>query len=141
MLPLDLRKLLPLSGVIGLRSIACDNKFADQTNISASLDRNICYYSYEETRPSNRIPPVSKQTKTFHQISVYWLCQHKRQTLICAVYEQITKGQVKRCIDLEDISLFVRNASNYCHLKIFKIKKNGKTSISYKFPIPIKGLQ
>ena len=93
--------------------------------------------------------PVSKPTKTFHQISVYWLCRHKRQMYIIVVYEWITKGQFKRCIELDDIPLFGRNALKFCYLKVTKSKKTVKQmylikkniSKSYKFPIPNKGLQ
>ena len=96
---------------------------------------------HELFRPNKQ--PVSKPTKTFHQISVYWLCQHKRQTLITVVYERIRKGQCKRCIDLDNIPIFGRNASISCYLKVIKSKKTVKQmhftkkniSISYKFPI------
>ena len=113
--------------------------------------RCLCFEKYcvwhKLRRPNKQ--PVSKPTKTFHQISVYWLCQHKRQTYISVVYERITKGQFKRCIDLDNIPLFGRNASKFCYLKVIKSKKTVKQmyfttkniSISYKFPIPIKGLQ
>ena len=39
----DLCRLSTLCGVIVSRSIACKTRFADQTSISASLNRNICY--------------------------------------------------------------------------------------------------
>ena len=70
--------------------------------------------------------PVSKPAKTFHKISVYWLCKHKRQTYISAVYERITKGQFKKCNDLDNIPLFGRNASKFCYLKVIKSKKTVK---------------
>ena len=93
-----------------------------------AIARCLCFEKYcvlhGLCRPKKQ--PVSKPTKTFHQISVYWLYQHKRQTHISVVYERITKGQFKRCIDLDNIPLFGRNASKFCYLKVIKSKKTVK---------------
>ena len=93
-----------------------------------AIARCLCFEKYcmwhKLCRPNKQ--PVSKPTKTFHQISVYWLCQHKSQAYISVVYQRIMKGQFKRCIDLEHIPLFGRNASKFCYLKVIKSKKTVK---------------
>jgi len=46
------------------------------------------------------------------------------------------KGQFKRCIDLDNIPFFGRNASKFCYLKVIKSKKTVKQMyfIKKKFP-------
>ena len=46
--------------------------------------------------------------------------------LISVICELVEKGQFKICTDLKDISYFGRNASKFCHLKVFNSKKTVK---------------
>ena len=99
-----------------------------------AIARCLCFEKYcvlhGLCRPKKQ--PVSKPTKTFHQISVYWLCQHKRQTYISAVYERITKGQLKRCIGPRQYPPFWQECIKILLSRSDQVKENGKTDVFHQ---------
>ena len=84
--PFRLDKIINIYGFIVWRSIASDTRFADQTNISTSLDRNICYCS-EEKETNEDIPPeeciniLSFKSFQFKENGKWDVCHRKNSYL------------------------------------------------------------